>query len=173
MSAASVGASPRKTAPGSTGFWEALALAPKTRRSQPKLRHDPRNRRETEEGTLPAAPASPLAALSEASEHYARATARKATRRLRFSRRLPIGAALAVGAALAFAGRFEYPCGATIQITGENAAARIDAYRRNFLDHAWRHLADSRGDPVAPRWYVDSPAQGLLRLTLISANRRA
>lgn len=118
--------------------------------------------------------ATPLQALSAASDRYTRSIAGSRPPYRRPSIVLASIAALAVAGALTFAGRFEYCCQATLRAAGSVTADRFAVHRRELLDYAWDRTSDAPGLPGASqRWFVDSPESGMLRFCLTTTDRQA
>ena len=126
----------------------------------------------------PDASASPnraddLAALSAAGDHFVSANPSWESKP-RPSIVIAILTALVAGAALTLAGRFEYRCGATLQVTGVSSFLRQTQYKKELLAYAWD---DRTGDEVPrsewDRWLVEMPRSDLLRLYPLTSSRDA
>ncbi len=114
-----------------------------------------------------------IASLSRATDAFARTGGGRRTR-TRISVAAAILASILVGAALALAGRFEYRCAATWRITDESSPSRFAYYRTELLGYVWDHAErPAETDADVGGWFVDSPASDLLRLRLITHDRRA
>ncbi len=112
---------------------------------------------------------SALEALSAATNRYVRSIVGKPPPHRRVSLAQAAIAASAVGIALTLAGRFEYRCVATMRIAGTPSSDQCAVYRKELLDYTWDQLGGATsGDAASKRWFVDSPAEDLLRVILIT-----
>jgi len=144
-------------------------LKPETHSGAPPLIGSVRPSRTELQPGSPARPPAALAGLVEATDSYSRPVARPRSALWRIHAVWVVSAALVVGLALVLGGRFVYRCQAVLHVPG--GSDELDSHRRGLLDYAWSHANSGERDDL-PRWAVDSPKEGVLRLTLMASRRR-
>ena len=111
-------------------------------------------------------------ALSAASTRYADGhNGRHRTRRTS-GILLALGASVLVGGALTLAGRLDYRCAATLEMTPPPGDAVRAHYGKELLHFAWQHShSRPNGELGATPWQVDTPDAAQLRLTIVAPDK--
>ena len=114
-----------------------------------------------------------LDALSAAGDRYALSPGVR-VRHPRPNVLIALLGSLMVGAALTLAGRFEFLCVATIEISSDVSAEHLTHYRKELLAYAWdRQAVEGSGSSALDRWTVEASSGNVMRLSVLTGSRSA
>ncbi|MCH8148660.1 MAG: hypothetical protein IH987_11790 [Planctomycetes bacterium] len=130
------------------------------------------NGRKRAEGGRPYKRSGDLAALSDASRHYAQAHNDRRSHRTASQWLIAFAAALLVGLAVAFLLPSAHICAASLRFAAPPTSAQRAQVRKALMDFAWRDQAKQAAPELERRaWFVDEPSHDTLRLCLHASDR--